>query len=194
MPGIGFATIEAALQAWLVASTGLSAGPTTGGVSGVYNELAKVPQPAMPFATFKVGSPRPQSTHDEDVRAYNGANPAGQEIETTIVGRREITVSVEIRTKAATGSGTAKELLSAVETGAQKPSQRDLFNTAGLAFLGFEAPIDLSARLGPAGQGRVVQDFRFSCLSTDIDKTGYIASMGSDGSGNKYPTGTYSGP
>lgn len=194
MPGIDFATIESALKSWLVASTGLAAGTSAGGVSGVYNELEKIPQPMMPFATFKVGAPRPQSTHDEETRAYNGGNPAGQEIETTIVGRREITISVEIRTKNATGSGTAKELLSAVETGAQKPSQRDLFNAAGLAFLGFETPVDLSGRLGPAGQGRAVQDFRFSCLSLDVDKTGYIASTGTDSNGNKYPVGTFSGP
>jgi hypothetical protein len=194
MAGIDYATIEAALQAWLMAATGLAAGPATGGMPGVYNELAKVPQPAMPFATFKVGAPRPQSTHDEEVLGYNAGNPLGQEVEITIVGRREITVTVEVRTKAATGTGTAKELLSAAETGAQKPSRRDAFNVAGLAFLGFEAPIDLSARLGPVGQGRVVQDFHFSCLSVDVDKTGYIASMGTDGTGNKYPTGTYSGP
>jgi hypothetical protein len=122
MAGIDYATIEGALL-------GLADGrhrpcrrvPRGGGISGVYNELAKVPQPAMPFATFKVGAPRPQSTHDEEVLGYNGGNPAGQEVEITIVGRREITVTVEVQTKNATGTGTAKELLSAAESGAQKP-------------------------------------------------------------------------
>jgi hypothetical protein len=149
---IDFATIENALSAWLVAATGLQAGPSTGGLSGVYNELAKVPQPAMPYATFKVGPPRSQSTHDEEAQGFNGGNAAGQEVEFTIVGRREITVTVEVRTKNATGAGTAKELLSRSSRMPKRPSQRDLFNVAGLAFLGFETPIELSERAGPMGQ------------------------------------------
>jgi hypothetical protein len=195
MAGIDYATIEAALQAWLMASTGLAAGPATGGMSGVYNELAKVPQPAMPFATFKVGAPRPQSTHDEEVLGLQRRRIrwAKRSRSRSSAGARSPS-RVEVRTKAATGSGTAKELLSAVETGAQKPSRRDAFNVAGLAFLGFEAPIDLSARLGPVGQGRVVQDFHFSCLSVDVDKTGYIASMGSDGSGTSTRPAPTPGP
>jgi hypothetical protein len=187
---IDYATIEGALSAWLVAATGLPQGQAGGGLSGVYNELAKVPQPAMPYATFKVGPPRSQSTHDEEVQGFNGGNPAGQEVEITLVGRREITVTVEVQTKNATGAGTAKELLSAAESYAERPSQRDLFNAAGLAFLRFETPVDLSERAGPAGLCRVVQDFRFSCLSIDVDKTGYIDHMGTDpGTGQKYPTG-----
>ena len=187
---IGYAAIEAALLAWLTSATGLSAGSASGGLSGVYNELAKVPQPAMPYVTFKVGVPRQltgASVRDEIAQDYIPGNPNGQQIALSVIAYREFTVTVEVDTLAATGAGTAKELLSSIETGAQKPSRRDAFNAAGLAFMGLDPPIDLSERAGVLGRGRCVQDFYFQTVFADVDLGTFIQNIYN-------VTGTYSGP
>jgi hypothetical protein len=176
---LDFSALDSALASWLAAATGLPVG-TTGATSGVYNDDAKVGSIALPYVTFKASPLRKAdgaSVHDEITQEYISGNPNGSQIVWTLVGRREFTVSVDVRTKNLLGAGTAEEVMSKIESAVQKPSRRDAFNAAGLAFLGYEAPIHLTERAGVMGMARVVQDFYFAVVSTDTDTGTWIETV-----------------
>lgn len=189
--GLDFSDIERAIATWLSRATGLPAeDTTTGGVARVVPVNAQVPQPPMPYVTFKVPVPRRVGGQDEVLDLYDPRMPAGQEIIQTVRGQREFVVTIQAFTQAASGgkdfegNRTARDYLSRVQTFLALPSITALLETAGLAFIDIVGAADFSARLGPAGQGRATLDVLFRCVDTVSERTGYIATA--------TPTGTLS--
>ena len=169
---IAYATAETALIAWLQLGTGLTK------IIFPHQQT-----PAMPYLSLSLGPVRSVTPIDELRYSTDLGQPAGQEVQQTVVGQRTFTVSVQAFTLQETGAGTAKELLASALLRAGTPTQRLLFGVAGLAFL-YAEPLNALPRLGPMGQGRAAVDLHFAVVDTVVDATGYIASC--------TPAGTFS--
>jgi hypothetical protein len=171
-----YSAIEAALQAWLSAATGLPAlARGVGGTSGVILEQDHLPQPAMPYLTLRVPPALPAGGPDELRSSYDGGQPNGSEVATYTVGQREFVASAKCFTRPAVGDLTARDYLARAHSALALPSVRSALNAAGLCFVTVETLQDLSFLGGPVGQGRGVLDVRFRCVDSASESTGYIA-------------------
>ena len=169
---IAWPAIEAAVIAWLKAATGVA--------SVIYRHNAA---PALPYCSVVYDGPRALGAVDEIRYPYDVAQPAGQEVQVTVIGQREFTVSVQAYTIQESNAGTAKELLGTARTWLAKPSQRALFAAVGASFIDATA-VDNLPILGELGQGRAHMDVRFRTVDSVIDPVGYISTAP--------VTGTYS--
>jgi hypothetical protein len=161
-------TIQDALLAWLSTGTGLR----------VFWADQNAPQIARPYATIKlIGGPVKVASLDEQQDVTNLANSAGQEIEQTIRGQREITASCQVFTDD-TVSAAAYTLLGAAVTALSLPSVRDSLSSVGLALIEPGAIQDISALFEAKWQSRAQVDVRFRFVDVAVEKTGYIATVG----------------
>ena len=161
---IPYATLEAALVAWLALGTGLTR------IIFTHQQT-----PPLPYLTLSLGPVRSVTPIDEVVSTTDLTQPAGQEVQQSVYGQRTFTVSVQAFTIQETGAGTAKELLASALLRAATPTQRALFNVAGIAFL-YAEPLNALPRLGPVGQGRAAVNLHFAVVDSIVNPTGYIAS------------------
>jgi hypothetical protein len=185
MAQLDFGAIEAAIAAWLGNATGLSTvnDPTTNATARIIPKNDKVPQPGMPYMTFKVPVPRQAGGGpDEIVWSYDNTQPLNQEIFETVRGHREFVVSVQAFTLATVGKTdingnlTARDYVSRCQTALALPSVKAAFTAAGMVFVDIANAADFTERLGPVGQGRATLDVRFRVVDTVSDQVGYIAS------------------
>lgn len=176
---VQWAGIEAAVIAWLKSATGVT--------SVIYRHQQI---PALPYCSVVFDGPRNLGSVDEVRYAYDNAQPNGSEVQQTVVGQREFTVSVQAYSVQERDAGTAKELLGVARTWLSKPSQRALFAAVGASFIDATA-VDNLPVLGDLGQGRAHMDVRFRTVDSVIDPVGYIATV-NGGPGTSGPSGTYS--
>lgn len=183
-----FAAFEAALSAWLQSTTGVIA-------SQIAYRHQKTPSydPASgtkAFFTVIITGPDPIGNVDEVRYPYDSAQPAGQEIQQTVIGQREIFVSVQAFTIQEIGPGTAKELLGTARTALRLLSSG--FDAVGFSFIDSSKVNNLPV-LGDLGQGRAHMDLRFRAVDSFVVPTGYIATAGPDvQTGAASPSGTLS--
>jgi hypothetical protein len=112
---------------------------------------------------------------------------AGAEVLPTAVGQREFIVTFEVFAVAVTGSGTALEYLTGVQTSFALPSTQAAFAGAGMPFCFVDCgrPFDLTAIVSTQFQSRASMDVRFRTVDSKADvPIGYIAIA--------VPTPTYS--
>lgn len=183
---IQFAAFEGALSTWLQASTGVIA-------SQIAYRHQKTPSynPATgtkAFFTVIITGPDPIGVIDEIRYPYDGTKPAGQEIQQTVIGQREVFVSVQAFTIQEIGAGTAKELIGAARTAL--PLLNAGFDACGFSFIDASKVNNLPV-LGDTGQGRAHMDMRFRAVDSFVVPTGYIATAGPDAqTGAANPSGT----
>jgi hypothetical protein len=167
---LSLTAIETAIEAWIVAATGLP-------VAQVFNVNAKKPQPAAPYVEVRIGG-LVTVAQDEVRRSFHADFTAGNELELQVVGRREFAASLQAHTQDPTAAdGGAVALLSKCKTALRLPSRRDAFNAAGLSVIESLQILDLSSRT-PGGTGRASMDVRFNCTDSASDFTGYITTVG----------------
>lgn len=164
---LNWLTVENALQAWLKGAVG-------GEVIWSNQDGC---QPSMPYGTLKISGPRQSSPTPEILNTTNLSNPAGQEIEQTVVLHGQITVSCQVYARPTTGAGTARELLEQARKALFLPTQRERLRAAGLALVEAGDTQDLTALLETTWQSRAVMDVRFNVVDTASEKTGYIATV-----------------
>jgi hypothetical protein len=139
-------------------------------------------QPKMPYGTLKIGGPRPSSPTPEVLNSTNLTNPAGQEIEQTVIGHGEITVSCQIFAFPTTGHLTARQALERAKLRLYLPTTRAALRVAGLALVQAGDTQDLTALLETSWQSRAAMDVRFNVVDSMTEKTGYIDTANVTGS------------
>jgi hypothetical protein len=170
---LDYDVLERAIAAWLASSTGLPD-------ASILSRNSKVPQPALPYIEYTVPAAAKTNGRDELRTSYDATADAGAEIIYTTRGNRETTVSVQVRTKSATGTtdsdglstarGYAEDAINALAL----PSTLAALKAVGLGFIDASGVRDLSDRSGPLGAGRVQFDVRFRLVDGASAATGYI--------------------
>jgi hypothetical protein len=166
---LDWTAIENALHAWLAASTGLAA-------ANVIWSNQSNPQPARPYVTMKmldlghVG--RDALTHAYDPTAVPRA-----ELTTTVDGRRELTIAVQVFSASTTGAATARALLTKAQTALSLPGVQSVLSAAGLAILNEGRITDLTELLETRWQSRASVDVQFNCVDSAQETTGFIESV-----------------
>jgi hypothetical protein len=140
------------------------------------------PQPGMPYATLKITgrrsmTPTPELHHYTDL-----GNPAGEEVEQTVIDHQEITVSCQVFALNTTGAKTARDLLGRVRMSIFLPARLTALREAGLALVEAGDTQDLTALLETTWQSRAALDVRFNTVDTATEKTGYIETVSATGS------------
>lgn len=114
---------------------------------------------------------------DAETHDFDAMRPAGEEIEITIEGDREFSVSVECFTKAATeqlAEATARTVLSQVQTKLGLPSNRAALYAVGVACFDLGSVQWVPAVIETGFQGRAVIEPRFYARDDASERTGYI--------------------
>lgn len=172
MAALSWTAIEDALVAWLESAAGVGA---------IWaNQTGE--QPLMPYGTLKITGPRQSTPTPEVANVTNLDNPAGQEIEQTVIMRGEITVSCQVFSQVTAGAGTARELLQQARIALFLPARRQALADAGLALVQAGDTQDLTALLETTWQSRAAMDVRFNVVDTATERTGYIATVNVTGS------------
>lgn len=163
-----FADLENAVRAWVVSSSGLDP-------SLVY--FADQPYPVSevrPRITIRLGALAPIG-HDWATHTYDPARQAGQEIEYSATGSRELTISLQAFAPTTVGDGdTARELLERVFGRLSLPSVRDPLNAAGVGVLRTGTVTRLPAVVGTMNEDRAVGELVALVSSKYSERTGYI--------------------
>lgn len=133
-------------------------------------------RPAEPFATVKLGTlvslGQDATTHD-----FDSGRPAGEEIEITVRGVRELPVSVQVFAPSTTGNGSAFAILSKLPGRLRLASVRDPLTLAGLSPFDVGGVQNLGQLLGPAFAGRATCDVRFYVADDVSERTTYIETV-----------------
>jgi hypothetical protein len=167
-PHISWPAIQSALEAWIVAATGLQA-------AQVIHKNKKVPQPMPPYVELRPGTLA--TVGQDELREITNLANAGAEIELQVIGRRSFTVSVQAYSAAADAvDNGAVDLLTKAKMALALPSRLAAFRAAGLSLIEAEAVLDLSTRT-PGGTGRASMDVRFNVTDSASEFTGYIATV-----------------
>lgn len=172
---VDWAAVETALQAWVQAAcTGVT------GFQAVFAQQSAV-RPPEPFATIKHDGGGARGLAETSL-VYNGAAPAGQEVELNTREHTEFTVSVQVFTKDVLGAASASALANRIRNAAVKQLQGDAFATVNLAVVDRGTVQNMTDLLDTRFEGRAALDVRFRVSDGAQDKTGYIATVGPIGS------------
>jgi len=129
MTPLFWSLIEDAIRAWVIAGTGLPQGQ-------VWFADQDIPaSEQQPRVTIRIGG-TVQRGLDETRHDYDAGRPAGQEIEFSARGMRELTVDLQAFAPTLVGPGaTARSLLAQAQVAISLPTIRDALNAAGLGVL-----------------------------------------------------------
>lgn len=162
-----WATYEGALREWVLEASGLAAG------SIIFAEQDG-PRPTAPFAVIRVGDIHALGAVDTNDSTYDPYAPEGEEMVETTRGQREVTVTVQAFTASAIGGGSARALLSKVQTALNSRAIRDVLHEAGLTCFDRGSISVIPAILDTRWEGRAVLTARFYLEETVTYATGYI--------------------
>lgn len=137
------------------------------------------PEPARPYCSFKRDIVIPVSeSRDAKWITRNNDNDDGQEMERTIFGHREFTVTVQAYSDSEVPNDDAPSMLSILLASLSFPSVRAMFRRVNVAIINPFKIIDLSAVIGSQWVSRAALDFRCRTMSQILaDRTGYIGQV-----------------
>lgn len=178
--GLDFSALERAIAAVISRATGLPAEDTsTGAVAKVIPVNQQLPAPPPPYITFKV--PPDWPTGPAEIRkTFDAKRPAGEDIKVTARTVGEFTLGVSAYSlgthgsKDFEGTPTAQKLIRDFTKKIRLPTYRDQLQCAGLVVIDILRPVDFSARLGPAGQGRCSVEIRMRVVDSVSEYESYI--------------------
>lgn len=168
---IAWSTLEDAVRAWALAASGLAADQVYFANQDVRRSEAapRVIITLGDLVTIGVDS----LTHD-----YSAARPAGQEIEYTARGPRELAVSLQAFAPLTVGSGvTARSLLDLCQAKLRLPSVRDALNAAGIGVLDPGTVRRLPQVVAGKWEDAAFLDVRCLVGQSVTERTGYIATV-----------------
>lgn len=170
---IAIETIEQAISAWLQTSTGLAA-------NRIARKTENTPQIPYPYIMYSLSVPARVAPDEKRIK-YNSIGLAGQEVVKTYRGNREFVVSIQAFTSSSVGGldfrgfYTARAYLEMAMAGLGIDTIVDnIYNIARIVFISIENVVDLSAALGPIGQGRASLDVRFRTVHSNTETDTYI--------------------
>jgi hypothetical protein len=95
--------------------------------------------------------------------------PAGEDYVPTVMGNREITLSIKVESRDQDGNGVAIWYLEKLRTSLRKPSVRAGLYEAGLSFSTVETPQDLDKWLDDRIESVAVMDVHFNAAVNERD-------------------------
>lgn len=162
--------LENAVRAWVLAGSNLPDGKV---IFSDQNGVSPIPGPA---AIIRFGDLSPigvdATSHDYDV-----SRPAGQEIEFTVEGVREVVVEVSFFAADTVGNASARATASACATAVHLPSIRDALNAAGVGVMQVSAVRWVPSVDGGKQLGQAVLEARLVLRQTASERTGYISEV-----------------
>ncbi len=165
--------VQAALHAWVVASTGLDA-------SKVIWAAQEGGRPTGAYVSMRFMAIRPIGVDVVariDHSADTPAPAAGSEIERKVCGTRELVLSLQCFGGAAVGDVAPVSRLARVVAAAHLPSRRAAFRAARIGFLGAGPIQSLDGVLGHSFEPRAVLDVRLSVVAEASEFGTYIESV-----------------
>jgi hypothetical protein len=173
---LDLAAVENALHAWAATALGLQA------IWSHSNAAA----PATPYGWLTLAGPV-GTTNAQVIDETNLANPAGQEIEQTVIQHEEWAFSIEVISGQTSGAGSARSLLAASALRLQLPSAIDAVRAAGLAVIDVGDTQDLTALFGTKFESRARLTARLRTVNTATEKTGFIERVGASSPFGAWP-------
>lgn len=164
--------VETAIVAWVKAGSGLADGKVLLGNQGESS-------PDGAYIEVKIDGPFPFGQPVVE-HFFDGARPAGQELEERTTVSAEITVSLQAFGRYgtdATGSATGRAILAKTQLALELASIRDALNDAGLGLVDKGNVIDLSKTYGADFESRGSLDLRFSLKQSASEFTTYIETV-----------------
>ncbi len=162
-------SIENALHAWVVASTGYASNRVLWRDQDANAKVAD-------RITLHISGPIVLGT-DERVSATDLLEPAGQEITLSVRGDREWSLQVECYTGATTTTSDAKSILSKLQTVGQLPSKLALLDAQGISLFDLGSVQYAPEIREVAFQGRALVLMRLYSRDEASERTGYIAEI-----------------
>lgn len=159
--------LENAVRAWVLTASGLPDGKV---VFADQNGVSPVPGPA---AVIQFGDIDPIGL-DETTHTFDAGRPAGQEVEFTVAGVREVSVQVSFFSSVTIGDAGARATAAKCQTAVHLPSVRDALNAAGVGVLQVGAVRWVPSVDGARQLGQAVLEARLVLRQTAVERTGYI--------------------
>lgn len=169
---IAWETLQTAVKTWVLAGSGYASGR----VFWSHQNGGK-PINVDSITMRMVGPLRALGACDEVQTLTDLGRPAGQEIEHRVIGRRELTLSLQAFTTTTVGSSRAVSTLSKVQAALSLPSVREALRAAGLFPFDAGAVVDLTALRDADFEGRAELSVRFYCSEEVSEFLGYIATV-----------------
>jgi len=170
---IAWGAVEQAVRAWVLAA--VTPAPLSLPAASVYfaDQAVPVDQNAA-RVVISVDGPFMVGV-DGNTWNYNAARPAGQEIELTTRGNRELVVKLQAFAPVTVGTGvTARALLAAAQAYLSVDSVRYALNQAGLGVLIPGDVLRLPRVVSGTHEDRAALDSRFSVRQEVTERTGYF--------------------
>jgi hypothetical protein len=164
---LSWPTLQNAIVAWVNTTTGLQ----------TMWENQRDPQLPRPFATVRISSPPKRLGCLDAVVISTDLTQVGAEIQQTVRGQREMTVTVHCISPNTTGAGTAMEYASAAMVGLSLPSQIANLYAAGLSIVDFSGQVDATDTEGASFVSHSFFDVRFAMVDDAAENTGYISEV-----------------
>lgn len=171
---IDYSAIVQAVRAWLRTSTGLAD-------DKVILEDQVGPGLAAPFATVKLHQAVKPFGQDFRDHSYDGAAPAGEELELFATGPRLVAVSINVYSKGTTGNAAAAALLANARDGLELESTTAALAAAGAALQDCSEVRELNALLETSFRGRAHLDLTLNVSSFASERTTYIETVSGTG-------------
>jgi len=168
---ITWSTVENAIYDWVYTATGRTVDWST----------EDRPERAYPYITLKSLGVETVAPTAEVLDKTNLANPSGQEIVRTVARDYEFTVSVQCRTSSDAPGASARYYLMAALAALDLPARRTALRTAGVMVVEAEPILDLDLAINQEWTSGASMDIRFRILGTITEKTGYIETIGVEG-------------
>ena len=159
---MNWATIEAAIAAWIGAATGAT----------VQWSNQHLPEPVRPYVKLKRISIVSHGMDEQ--RSSVDLERVGEEVELQAVARREFTVSCHVYAMPAVGAATAADLMERAKIALSLESTIDAFTAAGISVVESGNIGDLSESGDNSWSSRAQMDVRFHATATASERTTYI--------------------
>lgn len=147
--------VEDAFRAWVKTATGLAD-------NNIFFADQKVERPTSTYVTIRVGSVVPLGAVDPvTITEVEDPDP-GEEIQISVDGIREVTVSIQVFGPAVstTATATAMYIANKIQTSLRLPSVQDALDAAGISVFDIGSVNNLTQLLGTAFDGRAQFDVR----------------------------------
>lgn len=167
---LNWSAIEDAIRAWVMGAAGYSEAQV------LFSDQA-ADAPSTNYVTVQVGDFVRRGGPAETDHNYDGARPAGQEIEIQARHPGEIVVSLQAFTDEVHGDASARSLLTKVQAALELETYRDPLNDAGLGVVDVGVVDSVPQFFGTRAEGRATLDVRFFVVQTATERVGYIATV-----------------
>jgi len=138
-------------------------------------------QPPYPFASLKLISGPVQYGQDDERHTTDLEQAQGEEIAVEVCGPRDVTVSCQVLTASDSPGSNAHHYLAIAQASLGLPSVFEAMRAENVVIVDAQPPQDLDFIASGAIKSRAAMDVRFRLQSSLVERTGYIQTIGVEG-------------